>query len=211
MGLPAYRDRVSYYDLEPRKQRPRWQGAALVSGGFVALLWVLEGIDTLLAGELDRLGIRPGSSDGLMGVLFAPLLHSGFGHLASNSGPLLVLGFLLALAGLTRWMVVTITIWLVAGVGTWLTGGWGTIHIGASGLLFGWLVYLMIRGLVSRNPWQILLGVVIFLVYGSILWGVLPGTPGISWQGHLFGAVGGALAAWWFDRPVRRQQLGYYS
>lgn len=204
-----YREGVSHYDLEPRRERPRWQGAVLLSGGFVALLWLLEGIDTLLMGRLDRLGVRPGDSDGLTGVLFAPLLHSGFAHLASNTGPLLVLGFLLALNGLTRWVVVTLTIWLVAGVGTWLTGGWGTVHIGASGLLFGWLVYLIIRGFVSRHPWHIVLGVVIFLGYGSILWGVLPGTPGISWQGHLFGAVGGALAAWWFDKPVRRESYRY--
>src|SRR5690606_31879138 len=89
-----------------------------------------------------------------------------------------------------------------------LIGSWGSVHIGASGILFGYLVYLVIRGVVSRNPWQILLGVVVFLVYGSVLWGVLPGNEGISWQMHFFGAVGGALAAWWFAKPVRRQPRG---
>lgn len=182
----------------------------MLSGGFVGLLWVLEFIDTLLLNQTDRLGVRPGSSDGLMGVIFAPLLHSGFPHLVNNTVPLLVLGFLIALNGLSRWVAVTVTIWLVSGVGTWLIGSWGSVHIGASGILFGYLVYLVIRGVVSRNPWQILLGVVVFLVYGSVLWGVLPGNEGISWQMHFFGAVGGALAAWWFDKPVRRQPRELY-
>lgn len=182
----------------------------MLSGGFVALLWVLEFIDTLLLNRLDRLGVQPGSSDGLMGVLFAPLLHLGFGHLASNSVPLLVLGFLVALNGLSRWAAVTITIWVVSGVGTWLIGGWGSVHIGASGLLFGYLVYLLIRGVVSRRPWQIVVGVVVFLLYGSLLWGVLPTAMGISWQMHLFGAIGGGLAAWWFDKPPRRAPQRLY-
>lgn len=200
----------SYYDLEQRRQRPRWQGAALLSGGFVALLWVLELVDTLLLNRLDRLGVQPGSSDGLMGVLFAPLLHLGFGHLASNTVPLLVLGFLVALNGLSRWAAVTITIWVVSGVGTWVIGGWGSVHIGASGLLFGYLVYLVVRGVVSRRPWQIVVGVLVFLVYGSILWGVLPTAVGISWQMHLFGAIGGGIAAWWFDKPPRRAPQRLY-
>lgn len=182
----------------------------MVSIGFVALLWVSELLDTLLLNRLDRLGVQPGSSDGLMGVIFAPLLHGGFGHLASNSGPLLVLGFLVALGGLSRFAAVTITIWLVSGVGTWLVAPAYTVHIGASGILFGWLVYLLIRGIVSRSPWQIVLGVVLFVVYGSLLWGVLPGQQGVSWQMHLFGAIGGALAAWWFDKPVRRSQVSRY-
>ncbi|WP_239021735.1 rhomboid family intramembrane serine protease [Nocardioides jishulii] len=200
-----------YYDLEPRRrERPRWQVAALCSGGFVGVLWLLEFLDHLMANRLDASGIQPGSTDGLMGVLFAPLLHGGYGHLMANTGPLLVLGFLVALAGISKWIAVTVTVWLVGGVGTWLTGGLGTLHIGASGLVFGWLVYLVVRGFVSRNPWQIALGVVIFLVYGSILWGVIPGTPGVSWQGHLFGALGGALAAVALDRPPRRRAFEVY-
>ncbi|QCC78596.1 rhomboid family intramembrane serine protease [Nocardioides daphniae] len=158
-----------------------------------------------MANQLDASGIRPGTSDGLMGVLFAPLLHGGFGHLMANTGPLLVLGFLLALAGMSKWIAVTATVWLIGGVGTWLTGGLGTVHIGASGLVFGWLVYLVVRGFVSRRPWQIVLGVLVFGVYGSILWGVLPGASGVSWQGHLFGALGGAVAALTLERRPQRR------
>ncbi|GGD06304.1 rhomboid family intramembrane serine protease [Nocardioides daphniae] len=193
-----------YYDPRPAT-RPRWQVAAACSGGFVALLWLLELLDSLMANQLDASGIRPGTSDGLMGVLFAPLLHGGFGHLMANTGPLLVLGFLLALAGMSKWIAVTATVWLIGGVGTWLTGGLGTVHIGASGLVFGWLVYLVVRGFVSRRPWQIVLGVLVFGVYGSILWGVLPGASGVSWQGHLFGALGGAVAALTLERRPQRR------
>ena len=171
------------------------------------MLWVSEIVDTALGNRLDAEGIRPGSTDGLSGILVAPLLHGGFGHLVANTLPLLVLGFLVLLAGLRQWLAVTVIVWTVGGVGTWLTGGEGTVHLGASGLIFGWLTYLVLRGLFTRNAMEILVGVFVFLVYGGTLLGVLPGQPGISWQGHLFGAVGGALAAWWL--PTRRQPAEY--
>ena len=168
-------------------------------GGFVAVLWALEIVDTVLGNRLDAEGIQPREGEGLLGILLAPLLHAGFGHLVANTVPLLVLGFLLLLSGVRRWAVVTAIVWLVGGLGTWLTGGDGTVHLGASGLVFGWLVHLLVRGFFTRRPGQILLGVAVFLLYGGLLLGVLPGTPGVSWQGHLFGALGGLLAAWWID------------
>ena len=193
------------YDQTPRA-RSGWVTAMLWSGGFVALLWLVEGIDTLLGNSLDEQGIRPGVGDGLVGVLFAPFLHVGWGHLLSNSGPLLVLGFLILLSGVGRWIGVSLVVAVVSGVGTWIFGGYGTVHLGASGLVFGWLVYLVVRGIFNRRPWQIVVGVLVFLVYGSLLWGVLPTTPGVSWQGHLFGAVGGLLAAWWLEAPERTKR-----
>lgn len=185
-----------------------WRLAGVWSAGFVGVLWVAEIIDTVLGNRLDAEGIRPGDVDGLSGVLFAPLLHGGFGHLIANTVPLLVLGFLVLLSGVRRWVGVTAVVWLVGGVGTWLIGGAGTVHIGASGIVFGWLAYLILRGFFSRSARQILLGVVVLLLYGGLLWGVLPGRPGISWQGHLFGAVGGVLAAWWSaERRARTARL----
>ena len=86
-------------------------------------------------------------------------------------------------------------IWVVGGVGVWLVAGSNTNHIGASGLVFGFLVYVVVRGIVNRKFWEIALGAVVLFIYGGVLWGVLPGQPGISWQGHLFGAIGGAIAA----------------
>lgn len=188
----------------PVERRAPAGTAAAWSGGFVVVLWLVEILDTLLGGRLDREGIEPGTTDGLSGVLVAPLLHAGWGHLVANSVPLLVLGFLLLLSGVGRWLAVTAVVWVVGGLGTWLTGGPGTIHLGASVLVFGWLVYLLLRGLFSRRPGHVVLGVVVLLVYGGLLWGVLPGTPGVSWQGHLFGAVGGGLAAYWFAPADRR-------
>ena len=179
-----------------RGQLPTVAAAGVVAGGFVALLWVIEGLDTILGGHLDDYGVRPRSDEGLAGIIFAPLLHGGWPHLISNTAPLLVLGFLLALSGGRMWLVVTATIWIVGGLGVWLLGAGQTNHIGASGLVFGWLVHLVLRGVFARNLGQIAFGVVIFAVYGSVLWGVLPGRSGISWEGHFFGALGGALAAW---------------
>ncbi|KQY62627.1 MULTISPECIES: rhomboid family intramembrane serine protease [unclassified Nocardioides] len=177
-------------------ETPRWVRAATVIGSFVALLYVIEFVDTLMGNRLDAEGVQPRETDGLLGIVFAPLLHGGWDHLIANTVPTLVLGFLILLSGTRTWLGVTAIVWVVGGVGTWLTGQDNSVHIGASVLVFGWLVYLLVRGFFARKAGQIALGVLILLMYGGVLWGVLPGQPGISWQGHLFGAIGGGLAAW---------------
>lgn len=195
----------------PASRQPRALVAAEVIAGFVTLLYVIELVDTLMGHRLDGGGVRPREADGLDGIVFAPLLHVGWTHLVANTVPLLVFGFLILLAGVARWLAVTAVVWVVGGTGTWLTGQPHSLHLGASVLAFGWLVYLLLRGVFARDAAQVALGVILLLVYGGVLWSVLPGQPGISWQGHLFGAVGGAVAAWWFgarDRERRRPQLG---
>ncbi|MDZ5621254.1 rhomboid family intramembrane serine protease [Nocardioides sp. HM23] len=177
------------------REIPVWVQAAAVIGVFTAVLWLVEGIDAAMGHELDQYGVQPRSDEGLLGILFAPFLHGGWDHLSANSGPLLVLGFLALAAGLLRGLAATAVIWVVGGVGVWLLAGSNTNHIGASGLVFGFLVYVVVRGIVNRKLWEIVLGAVVLFIYGGVLWGVLPGQPGVSWQGHLFGAVGGAIAA----------------
>jgi len=171
------------------------RASLLLIVAFTALLYVSEAVDAALGGALDDEGIIPRQVDGLDGVLWAPFLHAGWAHLLANTLPVLVLGFLAMAGGIRQFVVVTATIWIVAGLGTWLTGGENTVHIGASSLIFGWLTFLLVRGFFARSFGQILLAVVLFMVYGGALLGVLPGQPGISWQGHLFGAIGGLLAA----------------
>lgn len=185
-----------------------WLRAGAVIGGFVGMLYLIEGVDQLDNGRLDSAGIEPREIDGLSGIVWAPVLHNGWDHLMGNTLPLLILGFLVLLSGIWRGVAATGIVWVVAGVGTWLTGADGTVHIGASSLVFGWLTYLICRGWFARNVGQILLGLVVLAVYGSLLWGVLPGQPGISWQGHLFGAVGGVLAGWVLSGDARRKRRG---
>ncbi|KRB77756.1 rhomboid family protein [Nocardioides sp. Root190] len=176
-------------------QRPAWQVAAAATAGFVALLWVIEVVDVAASHRLDGWGIQPRSGEGLFGILAAPLLHGGWDHLVANTVPALVLGFLTLVTGLARGLAATAIIWVAGGLAVWLLAGGNSVHIGASGLVFGWITYLVVQGFVDRKPWEIVIGVVVLLVYGSVLWGVLPGQPGVSWQGHLFGAVAGVLAA----------------
>lgn len=161
----------------------------------LAAMWIAEIVDTVLSGRLDRHGIRPRHFDGLWGIVFAPFLHGGFGHLIANSVPFLLLGSAIAVGSMQRFLLVTVIVGVIGGLGTWLAGSSNSVHIGASGLVFGYLTYLVARGVFARNVWYLLGGVVVFMVYGSVLWGLLP-RPGISWQGHLFGALGGVVAAW---------------
>lgn len=187
-------------------RRTQWLAAAKVIGGFVALLYVIEAIDVASGLTLDNRGIGPRSVDGLQGVLFAPLLHHGWDHLFANTGPLLILGFVLLLSGIGRGLAVTAVVWIGGGLGTWLTGESASIHVGASIIVFGWLSYLIVRGVFARSLGQLLVGVLVLLVYGSALWGVLPSEDGISWQGHLFGALAGIAAAWMFAGSARRER-----
>jgi membrane associated rhomboid family serine protease len=182
---------------------PNPRQAAIVVGGFVVLLYLIELIDAVLPTNLDRFGIEARTVSGLDGILWAPLLHHGWGHLLANTLPVLIFGFLAMSSGLAQWIAVTATIWVVSGVGVWLIGGDG-VTVGASGLALGWLTFLLVRGIFSRSFAQLLIAVVLFLYWGGTLLGILPGNPGVSWQGHLFGAGAGVLAAWLVAVASRR-------
>jgi membrane associated rhomboid family serine protease len=181
--------------MQSVERRPAWQQAGLLTGGFVVLLWVLEIFDAAAGHPLDDYGVHPRSEDGLLGVVLAPMLHFGFDHLVGNTVPVLVLGFLTLATGIARGLLATAIIWVVGGLGVWLFAQPGSNHAGASVLIFGWIVFLIVRGFLNRRTTEILIGVAVFLLYSGALLGVLPGQPGVSWQGHLFGAIGGFLAA----------------
>jgi membrane associated rhomboid family serine protease len=189
------------------RRRSRGFVAAQVIAVFVGLLYVVELADAILDTELDAAGVRPRELEGLDGIIYAPMLHASWDHLFANTVPLLVFGFLILLAGVRRWLAVTAIVWVVGGLGVWLTGGEQTLHLGASVLAFGWLVYLLLHGFFARSAPQIAIGVILLFMYGGLLLGVLPGQPGVSWQGHLFGAVGGAWAAVWLGRRDREEEL----
>jgi membrane associated rhomboid family serine protease len=212
-----------------QKKRPPWLigGATIVS--FVVLLWVIEAVDVVVfRNRLDGDGIRPWTTDGLWGILWAPLLHGSWEHLIANTVPALIFGFLATLVGMGRFLAATAIIWVLSGVGTWLIGNLGaqcpvfgpcTNHIGASGLIMGWLTFVIVVGFFTRTVWQVVVGVVVFFLYGSVLLGVLPGQIGVSWQGHLCGAIAGIFAAYVLSGPERKAreqrrtgappQLGY--
>ena len=195
----------------PPTKWPAWKVGGATILIFVALLYLIEIVDQLTGHALDRNGIRPLESRGLEGILFAPLLHANWGHLIANTVPALVLGFLVTLAGMGRFIKATAIIWILGGLGTWLLGDidrcpLGTNHIGASGLIFGWLGFLLVYGWLTRHLWQIAVSLVVLFYYGSIRTGAIPvmrGGGGVSWQGHLTGAIAGVLAAYWLSSPER--------
>jgi len=167
----------------------------LILGGLVALMWAIEIIDQLLGMNLDRYGIIPRNIIGLPGILFAPFLHGNFPHLIANTMPFLTLGWLVMLRRTSDFWVVTAIAALIGGLGTWLIASPSSVHIGASGVIFGYLGFLISRGYFERNFGSMALSLTVGVLYGGLLWGVLPQQPGISWQGHLFGFIGGVVAA----------------
>ncbi len=174
--------------------------AGLVVGVGVALLWLIELVDQITRGSLDALGIHSWQLSSLPSIFLAPWLHLDWAHLSANTLPFAALGFLVVLGGAVRALLSTLWSVVVSGLSAWLLSPPNTVTIGASGLIFGWLTYLLTRGLFARDGKQILLAVLVFAIYGGILWGVFPTQVGVSWQAHLGGAIGGVLAAWSLHR-----------
>ncbi|AFS13525.1 Rhomboid family protein [Mycobacterium intracellulare subsp. intracellulare MTCC 9506] len=179
---------------------------------FVVLLYFVELVDQMTRHSLDANGIRPLELDGLWGIVFSPLLHASWEHLMANTVPLLVLGFLMTLAGLSRFVWATAIVWILGGLGTWLIGDVGsscgpTDHIGASGLIFGWLAFLLVFGIFVRRVSNIVIGLVVMFAYGGVLLGAMPVLGlcgGVSWQAHLCGAIAGVVAAYLLSAPERK-------
>ncbi|GAA1665764.1 hypothetical protein GCM10010977_05340 [Citricoccus zhacaiensis] len=203
MSEPVKRPSSRRQVIDQLRSYPVWIQRALPVLGLVVVMWALEIVDLFLGGWLNQFGIQPLDPAGLPGILFAPLLHSGFGHLLSNTLPFLVMGAMIA--WLTRkWWLLTAGIWLLGGFGTWLIGGLGTNHIGASVIVYGYAAFLVTYGVLSRRFTAIAAAVVVVLLYGGIVWGFLPINPRVSWQGHLAGAAAGVVVAFADTRQARR-------
>jgi len=163
--------------------------------GFLGIMWAVELVDLLPFTEFDRYGIHPRSTSGLPGIVLAPLLHAGFGHLLMNSLPFVILGGIVLLGGLRVFWKVTVFVTVVGGLGVWLFAGSFSNHLGASGLIFGYLGFILARGCFEKSlPWM-LIACAILVGFGGLLIGVLPLHIGVSWQAHLFGLLAGIAAA----------------
>lgn len=185
----------------------RVRTAAQLMAGWVVLLWLLEVIDVATGNALDDFGIVPRIPSELADIVPAAFLHFGFAHVAANSVPLLVLGFLAALGGIRRFLAVCALIVVADGLGVWLLSPAHTNTAGASGLIFGLFGFLLVSGFVERRLLGVLAGVLVAAVWGgSILAGLAPTQSGVSWQGHLFGLLAGVAAAFVFRRrPTPRR------
>ena len=168
---------------------------ALVLGGTLAVFWVVFIVNALLGGSLLRLGVIPRTTIGLRGILFAPFLHVSLSHIVANSIPFVVLGWLVMLRDERHFIPVTLAGMIGSGFMAWLIGAPGSVHIGASGVIFGYLGFLMLSGWYSRSFGSILLSLTVTLVWGSLVFGMIPGEVGISWPAHIGGFLGGFLAA----------------
>ena len=170
------------------------QGTILVC--VVIVLWTIELANSLMDNALNNFGIRPRNILGLQGILFAPFLHGNWRHLISNTFPLVILSWLIMARDRSEWIAVTVLTAIASGLGTWLFGGGMTVHIGASGVVFGYFGFLVARAYFERSFGSIAICLLVLALFGGMIWGILPVRVGISWEGHLFGLLGGIAAAW---------------
>ena len=190
-GQPQYNQTPGTQRVSKRKAQ-RKTGMKL-AGGFLATIWVVFILE-LVFPWLQAFGIHPLDVSSLPFIFTSPLLHANFEHIISNSIPGAIFAFLVGYSGKRVFWEVTTFVVIIGGLGTWLLGGVGTNHIGASGLVYGWLAYLIIRGFFNRSISQIITGLILGFFYSGLIYGLLPGTEGVSWQAHLFGAIGGLIA-----------------
>ena len=192
------------WPVKTARRAALFEGAAVI-GVLLGVMWLVEIVNKIDGQGLSADGIYPRTLSGLPGILSAPFLHAGFGHLIGNTIPFIVLGLIVAAAGARRVIEVTVIVVLVAGLGTWLTAGSHTNTVGASGVVFGYAGYVIARGFFSRSIVALAAGVVVALMFGGALAADLIPKTGISWQDHLFGGLGGILAARVLDgRPTAK-------
>lgn len=181
-------------------------GSAVSTGvGFLAVIWAVFVVDAVVfGGRLSQFGLHPRDSSGWYGIFLAPLLHANLAHVMSNSLAGALFASLIAFTSKRLFWQVTLIVTVIAGALTWLIGGINTVHIGASGLVYGWLAFLIVRGFVNKSIVQAILGIILASTYSGLIWGVVPTQAAVSWEMHFFGALGGILAAVWLKRGRQR-------
>jgi membrane associated rhomboid family serine protease len=199
--LRTARAPVNPGDTPPSKTEPpfdptSWGGALIVMGALGALLWVIQFINAATNYRLDRYGLRPRTIAGLEGIITSPFLHASYAHLLANSAPFVLIGWALLLSGVRPFLLASGIIIVVGGLLTWLVAPSGLV-VGASGLIMGWLGYLLARAYFSRRIVWIIGAVAVVGFFGGLLGGLLPSVNSdVSWQGHVAGFVAGILAGW---------------
>lgn len=173
-----------------------------VLGVSVASLWAVFAVNTVLGGSLLQYGVVPRTVDGLRGIVLAPFLHADLAHLTANTASLLILGWLVMLRDARHFGIVALLAVLGGGFAAWLLGAGNSVHVGASGVIFGFLGFLIFAGWYARSFGSIVLSIAVTVLWGGLVFGVLPGDVGISWQEHLGGFLGGVLGARWFARDA---------
>ena len=173
------------------------RNALIVMGAFLALIWILQAANWADGYRLDQeYGILPRNIGRLADIFSAPFLHASWAHIEGNSPPLFVLGVAAAYRGIRRFFAVTVIVAVVSGLAVWFFQSGNAVTIGASGLIFGYFGYVLVRGIIDRNLLDLGIGLLAGFAYWGILQVAIPGTPGISWLAHLGGLIGGVLAAW---------------
>lgn len=187
--------------LPPEKRRQSLEGLILLAA-IVAVMWFLEAINAVDHNALDNAaGIVPRNVDHVWAIFTAPFLHYSWTHLTDNTIPFVFMGVIIALRGAARLALVTLIVVVIGGLGTWLIAPAGTETVGASGIVFGYATYLFARGLFDHSVLEVLIGIVVGVVWGAALVASIVPQQGISWQGHVCGAIGGVVAAYLLARP----------
>ncbi len=177
----------------------------VVLAAIVALMWLVEAINSLDSNGLDSDGIHSRSVSRFWGILTSPFIHASFQHLLDNTLPFMFLGAIIALHGARRLLLVTAFIAVIGGLGTWLIGPGGISTIGASGVVFGYATYLLTRGFFDRSIWELAVGIIVGVIWGAVLISSLVPRSGVSWQGHLCGGVAGVIVAWRLSQVDHRR------
>jgi membrane associated rhomboid family serine protease len=193
--------------VSTRKRQTQREGIGLLAA-IVALMWLIEVINSLDSNNLDSDGIHARDIGRLWGIFTAPFLHVSFAHLIANTVPFVFMGLIIALRGAVRLALITLIVIVIGGLGTWLIAPAHSVTVGASGVVFGYAAYLLTRGVFDRSALELLIGLVVGVVWGGALLTSLVPRYGVSWQGHAVGAVGGVVAAWLLARNRREAGLG---